>query len=48
MERFIELLKDKILLKGLFKSVGTAVRRGDYQEIPFRVVDGFVEWISII
>jgi hypothetical protein len=48
MERFVDLIVDKLLLKGLTKSVGTAVRRGDYQEIPLRVVDGIIDWISYV
>jgi len=48
IQRFMELLKDKVLLKGLAKGVGIAVRRGEYHEIPFRVLDGLIEWFSTV
>jgi hypothetical protein len=48
MERFADLIVNKLLFKGVAKSVGTAIRRGDYYEIPFRLVDGLIDWFSYL
>jgi len=47
-QRFINDLLGILLFANLSKSLKAALKTRNYQEVPFRIVDGVIEWINYL
>jgi len=48
LERFVDEIQLTLFFGDVIKSLTTALSRGQYISLPFRVVDGFIQWFSYI
>lgn len=46
LRKFLKNMIDILMFGEMYKSVYAAIRTRNLQEIPFRVIDGFIEWVN--
>jgi hypothetical protein len=47
-QRFLKQILDTFLFKTAWFAVKTVWRRGFYIALPFKIIDGFIEWLSYV
>jgi hypothetical protein len=46
LTRFLQSFREVISFQSVFKSIGVAVGAGNYIVIPFRILDGIIDWFA--